>query len=774
VVKRKGKFFGARCGWATAATGAALGVLAGGLVLAAPGNLDHGFGTGGVVTTAIGGVANELSALVLQPDGALVVAGTTGAGLDPDGLDVALARYTANGALDPSFGTRGLVRTFGPFEDSVRALALAPDGGLLAAGAVSQSAGGDQEVALFRYLSNGALDASFGAGGRVSTTIGPGNDRADAIALQPDGRIVVAGVSEGNGDFALARYLANGALDPSFGRGGTVTTDIAGGSDAAHAVLIQPDGAIVAAGTAQLGSGGANAFALVRYLPNGDRDQSFGNGGVVTTTFGPFDEARALVREPDGRVVAAGSSFTGEIFVFALARYAADGTLDPSFGDGGRVTTAAGSGRALARQTDGKYVVAGEGTVGGAPAFALARYTADGTLDPEFGNGGVTTTAGGRAAALVIQPDRNLVVAGTTVTDAFTVARYDVAATQLCADPNRDGAVTVTDGVLVLRAAAGLETVCTTLVCDLDGSGAISVTDGVNTLRAAAGLPASVACDVPAIDLVRAVTGADDTPALLALEAPPVPASDAATTITNLAGNTTADAGGTNSVTVFYTLDADPAAAADNPTLLIATRTGRGSPLLGYFELPVSASDGEITLAIRFPADFAAEQFDLLFATRQRGIVSAFAALSQRTRTAGTATRTPTPLPTPTVLPTVSAPPATPTQTVVPSKTPTPTPTRTATLTPTKSPTPTRTATLTKTATVTPTRTPTPTLTRTVTPTRTPTVTPTRTPTATVTRTVTPTRTPTPTPTRTPTRTPTPTSTGTPTQTRSPTPTPTP
>jgi uncharacterized delta-60 repeat protein len=731
---------------------AALGVLAGGLVLAAPGNLDGGFGSGGVVTTAIGGVPNELTALVLQPDGGLVVAGTTGAGLDPDDLDVALARYTSAGTLDPGFGSGGIVRTFGPFEDAVRALALAADGTLLAAGTVAQSAGGDRELALFRYLPGGALDASFGTAGRVATTVGPGNDRAEAIALAPDGRIVVAGVAEADGDFALARYLANGDLDASFGRGGTVTTDVAGGGDLAHAVLIQPDGAIVAAGTAQLGSGGANAFALVRYLPNGDLDERFGDDGIVTTTFGPYDEARALVREPDGRLVAAGSTFTGEAFEFALARYGADGALDESFGDGGRVTTALGVGRALARQADGKYVVAGEGALDGVPTFSLARYGTDGTLDPGFGNGGVTATAGGRAAALVIQPDGNLVAAGTTVVDDFVLARYDVAATRLCGDPNRDGAVTVTDGVLVLRAAADLATSCSTLVCDLDDSGAISVTDGVNTLRAAAELSASVTCAVPVIDLVRAVTRSDGTPALLALETPPVPAQDAPITIGNLAGNTTADTGGTNSVTVFYTLDAAAAATAADPTLLIATRT-TGQPLAGYFELPLPPDAGEVTLAIRFPPGFAAERFDLLFATRQAGVVSAFATLSQRTRTAGTPTRTPTPLPTVTVVPSASA---TPTPTVVPSKTATPTPTRTPTPTPTKTPTPTRTptrtatrtATPTKTATRTPTRTPTPTVTRTVTPTRTATVT--RTPTPTPTRTATPSRTRTPTPTTTP------------------------
>ena len=480
------------------------------------------------------------------------------------------------------------------------------------------------------------------------------------MAVQPDGRIVVAGATANDGDFAVARYLADGTLDPSFGRGGLVTTDVDDGADTAHAVLVQPDGAIVVAGTAQLGDGGINAFALVRYLPDGDRDASFGEDGVVVTTFGPFDEAWALVREPDGRLVAAGSSFTGEAFEFALARYAADGSLDATFGDGGKVTTTVGSARTVARQSDGRYVVAGDGIVDGTPAFVIARYTTDGALDPGFGNGGVAATAGGRAVALAIQPDGNLLVAGTTITDAFAVARYDVAATRFCADPNRDGAITVTDGVLVLRAAAALETGCSMAICDLDGSGAITVTDGVNSLRAAAALSAALTCAMPVTDLVRSVTTAEGTLAVLAVDDAPVPTTDAPATIVNLAGNTTADTGGSNSVTVFYDLDAATADATDDTTLLIAARIGTAAPLAGFFELPLSAAEGEATVTVQFPAAFAAEQFELLFATRHHGIVSRFAALAQRTRVGGTPTRTPTPLPTPTLLATGSPDPSEP------------------------------------------------------------------------------------------------------------------
>ena len=801
-------------GWAIALGATALALLLAGIVLASPGDLDGGFGTGGVVTTAVGDGPNELTALVVQPDGAFVAAGTTGSGFDADDLDVALVRYTAAGVPDGAFGSGGTVRTFGPFEDSVRALALDGDGRLVAAGAVAGARGGDREVALYRYLANGTPDGGFGTGGRVSTTVAPGSDRAEAVAVQSDGRIVVAGVAEGLGDILVARYFANGALDGSFGRGGTMTTDVAGGSDIAHAVLVQPDGFIVVAGTTQLGLGGANAFVLVRYRPNGDLDEEFGDGGVVVTSFGPFDEARAILREDDGRLVAAGSTFTGEAFELAIARYHADGSLDESFGDGGRVTTPLGAGRALARQSDGRYVVAGATEIDGVAQFAVARYGNDGTLDPAFGDGGTVTTAGGRAAAVVIAGDGDLVAGGTTVNDDFALARYDVAGTQRCGDPNRDGTISVTDGVLVLRAAAALATDCTALVCDLDASGGVSVTDGVNTLRAAADLTATIACPVAAVNLIRGVTGPDGSAALLAVEPPPLPADGALETITNLAGNTTADSGGTSAVTVFYDLGAaaaDVTAAALDPdaaALLVATRTG-SSMLVGYYEVPIDPNAHEVTVDLHFPPGFSAEKFDALFATRFHGVLGAWAALSQRTRSLGTPTRTPTPLPTVTIVATGSpivtptpvpsatrsatptkTPTATRTKTATPTKTPTQTPartpteTKTRTATPTKTPTPTatrtatptRTPTATKTATRTPTRTPTPTATRTVTPTRTATRTPTPTPTVTRTRTASPTRTSTatPTPTRTATRTRTPTPSLTPTITRTGTPTRTP
>jgi uncharacterized delta-60 repeat protein len=184
--------------------------------------------------------------------------------------------------------------------------------------------------------------------------------------LEPDGKLVAAG---GFGDFALARYLPDGRLDPTFGVGGIVTTDF-GGFEGAGPVLLQPDGKPVAAGSAD------TDFALARYLPDGRLDLTFGVGGKVTTDFTGAegsDGVGGLIRQPDGKLVAAGRACLNFTCDFALVRYLHNGRLDPSFGDGGTVTTDFGGddqAGPLVRQPDGKLVAAG----GAGGDFALARY----------------------------------------------------------------------------------------------------------------------------------------------------------------------------------------------------------------------------------------------------------------------------------------------------------------------------------------------------------------------------------------------------------------
>jgi uncharacterized delta-60 repeat protein len=364
-------------------------------VQARPGDLDPSFGAGGTVTTDFPGVAR---ALVVQGRN-LVAAGLAGGETDED---FGLARYKSNGALDKSFGTGGKVTTNitgSSSPDEANALIQQADGKLVAAGRTLGPIG-VFDFALVRYGPDGDLDPSFGIGGIVTTDIAGGSDNARALVQQADGRLVAAGGAfsiETSDDFALARYNPDGTLDPSFGTGGIVTTDIASNINEANALIRQADGTLVAAGFA-IGPTGSFDFALARYNPDGTLDPSFGTGGTVTTDIaGGDDFARALAVQADGKLVAAGLAPTAMGLDFALARYNPDGTLDPDFGTGGKVTTDISGGDdladALVVQAGGKLAAAGLAQgVGFASDFALARYNPDGTLDPSFGTGGTVTT----------------------------------------------------------------------------------------------------------------------------------------------------------------------------------------------------------------------------------------------------------------------------------------------------------------------------------------------------------------------------------------------
>jgi uncharacterized delta-60 repeat protein len=328
------------------------------------GILDTTFGTGGKATTDIGG-GDWVNALGFQSSGKIVVAGVS------DG-DFALARYNSNGSLDTTFGTLGIVTTdIGTSSDDwAGALGIQSGDKIVVAG---ESAG---DFALARYTVDGILDTTFGGGdGKVTTNIG-GTDWVNALGFQSSGKIVVAGVSDGN--FALARYTVDGILDTTFGIGGTdgdgiATTDIGTSSDDyASALGIQSGDKIVVAGESD------GNFALARYNSNGSIDTDFGTLGKVTTDFGGDDEAYALGFDSDGKIVTAGASDDGSDYDFALARYTADGILDTTFGTGGKVTTDIGTSsddyaEALGIQSGDKIVVAGYSD-DGAGGFALARY----------------------------------------------------------------------------------------------------------------------------------------------------------------------------------------------------------------------------------------------------------------------------------------------------------------------------------------------------------------------------------------------------------------
>lgn len=267
----------------------------------------------------------------------------------------------------------------------------------------------------------GTAGANFGAGGIVTLPVAGSDEQVESVLIQPDGKIVAAGYSDNGvtGYFMLARFNVDGTLDVSFNGTGQVTTSIGGTDDGANSAALQPDGKIVAAGYSY--SGGKYNFALARYNSNGSLDTAFNGTGKVTTSMGStLDTVYSVALQSDGKIVAAGSSY-GSHYDFALARYNSDGGLDTTFNTTGKVITPIGVGGNFAYsvilQSDGKIAVAGYADTGSTLDFALARYNSNGTLDTGFnGTGKVTTgigTSDSNAYSLLQQADGKLVAAGS-------------------------------------------------------------------------------------------------------------------------------------------------------------------------------------------------------------------------------------------------------------------------------------------------------------------------------------------------------------------------
>ncbi|HEX7997047.1 MAG TPA: FG-GAP-like repeat-containing protein [Pyrinomonadaceae bacterium] len=401
---------------------------------AAPGDIDPTFGVGGKVTTPIYSSFDYVRAIAVQPDGKIVVAGSAHNGSN---YDFALARYTASGLLDTTFDGDGKVTTqfSGASQEAVEAVVIQSDGKIIVAGYMSN--GADADFALVRYNSNGSRDTSFDGDGLLTTQFFGGDDQARAIALQPDGKIVVAGFVGSGFNFisGLVRYNADGSLDTTFDTDGKVTTQFSGNSDLMRAIAIQPDGKIVVAGSTIIGYN--YNFALARYNPDGSLDSSFDGDGRVTTSFiGNTDEAYTLALQPDGKIVAAGYTYNSldEIYLFALARYNTDGSLDSAFDADGKVTTAFPGTDARAHgiviQPNGRIVAAGYSR-NTTEDFALARYNMDGSLDSSLdGDGQLTTPFSGStdiANAVALQPNGKIIAGGSArngTNDDFALARY--------------------------------------------------------------------------------------------------------------------------------------------------------------------------------------------------------------------------------------------------------------------------------------------------------------------------------------------------------------
>jgi uncharacterized delta-60 repeat protein len=386
-------------------------------VMAAGGDLDTSFdGDGRAFAGASGSV--HANAVAVQDDGKIVVGGfATGSGM-------VLGRFNANGTVDNSFGTNGV--EFVGTGDQGRAMAIQSDGKILLAGDAYVDHGGDEnpDLAVARFNSDGSLDPTFGTGGMVTTDINGSNNWANAIALQSDGRIVLAGNGLGSNhqsdNFAVARYNADGTLDTSFSSDGWLTTDFKNESeDIAYGVAIQADGLIVVSGES---SGSDIKFAVARYTSTGGRDNTFSGDGRVTTAVatGTHDFGRAVVIQPNRRIVVGGYAYGNNQEDFALVRYRTDGTLDLDFSGDGKLTTSFGQEygfervRSLRIQSSDRRIVAGGSSQSD---FALARYNTNGSLDTSFSTDGklrIDMFDQDEGNGVALQADGRILIAGTS------------------------------------------------------------------------------------------------------------------------------------------------------------------------------------------------------------------------------------------------------------------------------------------------------------------------------------------------------------------------
>jgi uncharacterized delta-60 repeat protein len=386
------------------------------------GILDETFGGDGMVWGDNPAGGDEYArSLALQPDGKIIAAGH----------DFSVVRINPDGSLDANFDADGWqVADFGGNEQA-RAVVLQQDGKILLAGYTDS--GTNFDFALVRYNPNGSLDTTFSGDGIEITDLSGTHESAFALALQPDGKILVAGFAfiESDNNLAVARYNPDGSLDPAFGGVGWVSADFYGNFDMGYALGLQADGKIVAAGVSTPDVGDSD-IAVARFNSDGSLDGSFGTEGRLLTDFsGYYDRAKSLVIQPDGKIVVGGDSNSD----FALVRYNPDGSLDPSFSEDGMLQVdfyaQADVGNALILQPDGKLVMAGTTLICKDANYAMVRLTPNGNLDRSFDGDGYLISnifeVYDQGYALAQQPDGKLILAGNInngYDDDFLVVRF--------------------------------------------------------------------------------------------------------------------------------------------------------------------------------------------------------------------------------------------------------------------------------------------------------------------------------------------------------------
>jgi uncharacterized delta-60 repeat protein len=366
-------------------------------VSAQVGSLDATFNASGtpgfnIANTGSGsGISDQIQGIAVQSDGKIIVAGY---GQDQN---FTVARYTTAGALDATFGTGGIVQYRAVSLNAAQAygVAIQSDGKIVVVGWSWET---NRDFCVMRLNNtDGSLDGTFGTSGVTYTSIGSGHAEAYGVAIQSDGKIILTGISSNgtDNDFTVVRYTSTGSLDATFGTGGIVTTNVNGNDVPESVVINKSNGTIIVAGTSNASASGD--FTVVRYTSAGVADGTFGTSGIVTTDIGSGtnDAAHSVALQSDGNIVVAGSTPNGANKDVAVVRYTTTGALDGTFGTSGKVITNYGAvntdddARSVVLQTDGKIVVGGSTDGAGTTfAFMLLRYSSAGTLDASFGTGG--------------------------------------------------------------------------------------------------------------------------------------------------------------------------------------------------------------------------------------------------------------------------------------------------------------------------------------------------------------------------------------------------
>ncbi|MCO6458578.1 MAG: DUF2974 domain-containing protein [Pirellulaceae bacterium] len=383
-------------------------------------DLDLEFGTSGVASVEWPAADFEGSSTAVQPDGRIIVAGSVATG---GSSDFAVARFHADGTIDESFGSNGRTTIdFNLRSDGANVVAIQGNGAIVVAGSSGNWNDFSMEFAIARLLPSGQLDANFGTGGKVITSVSPARDNIFGIGIQDDGKIIVSGYGHNdlaNSHVALARYLPNGSLDVGFGAGGIVVTDLPGrASSFTNTILVDESGRILIGAGQRLSETNVTGYSTLRYLTDGSLDTSYGNQGVSNVTVPGGLPIGDLAAQADGKILLSGlaGGLTGS-GQFALVRFNPTGQVDSTFGTNGIARHQFGTGDDFISDIevlpDGKILAAG--LIGGSTGVGIARFDANGQIDTTFdGDDGKVTSplAVVSEPSIALQPDGKFLLAG--------------------------------------------------------------------------------------------------------------------------------------------------------------------------------------------------------------------------------------------------------------------------------------------------------------------------------------------------------------------------